>query len=79
MDETGRRRRAVVVSLGSPYIGSAVEHLRSLLLAWGSGGPSEWAAARALSGSAQITGQLPVRLPPNFPVGHGLIRADLRR
>ncbi len=79
MDETSRRRRAVVVSLGSPYIGAGMEHLRSFLLAWGAGGPSEWAAARALSGTAQITGQLPVRLPPGLPVGHGLIRADLRQ
>ncbi len=79
MDETSRRRRAVVVSLGSPYIGAGMEHLRSLLLAWSAAGPSEWAAARALSGASQITGQLPVRLPPGLPVGYGLIRADLRQ
>jgi len=79
MDETSLRRRTVVVSLGSPYIAAKMEHLRSYLLAWGSGGPSEWAAARALTGSGQITGQLPVRLPPAFPLWHGLIRVDLRR
>lgn len=78
MDETSRRRRAAVVSLGSPYVAQEMKHLRSYLLAWGSGSLSEWAAARALAGSAQITGQLPVRLPPAYPVGHGLMRVDLR-
>ncbi len=73
-DETLRKRRAVLVSLGSPYIGMQVPHLRAYLLAWGAGGPSEWAAARALSGLAPINGQLPVSLPPAFPMGSGLSR-----
>jgi beta-N-acetylhexosaminidase len=74
IDETSRRRRTVLVSLGSPYIGSQVPHLRSYLLAWSGNGVGEWAAARALSGLAPITGRLPVRIPPSSPRGSGLDR-----
>jgi beta-N-acetylhexosaminidase len=74
IDETSRKRRAVLVSLGSPYVGLQVPHLRAYLLAWSGNGVSEWAAARALSGQAPITGRLPVSLPPAFPVGSGLVR-----
>jgi beta-N-acetylhexosaminidase len=74
VDDVSRRRRTAVLSLGSPYIGLQVPHLRSYLLAWSANGLNEWAAARALSGLAAITGRLPVRLPPAFPRGHGLDR-----
>lgn len=74
IDETSRRRRAVLVAFGSPYIGLQVPHLRSYLLAWGSNGLSEWAAGRALAGQAPITGRMPVSLPPAFPLGSGLDR-----
>jgi len=75
IDRTMRRRNAVLVSLGSPYIGLQVAHLRSYLIAWDSRSLAEWAAARALTGEASITGRLPVSLPPRFPVGSGLQRA----
>ncbi len=74
IDETSRRRRTVLVSLGSPYIGSQIPHLRSYLLAWSANSVTEWAAARALSGQAPIEGRLPVSLPPSLPVGWGLYR-----
>jgi beta-N-acetylhexosaminidase len=71
IDETSRRRRAVLVAFGSPYIAMQIPHLPSYLLAWGSNGLSEWAAGRALAGLAPITGRLPVSLPPTFPLGGG--------
>jgi beta-N-acetylhexosaminidase len=74
IDEISRRRRAVVVSLGSPYVGMQIPHLRSYLLAWGTNGISEWAAGRALAGLAPITGRMPVSLPPKFHAGAGLDR-----
>ena len=74
VDELSRRRRTTVLSLGSPYIGLQVPHLRSYLIAWSANAVNEWAAARALSGQAAISGRLPVRLPPNYPLGHGLDR-----
>ncbi|MEO8141004.1 MAG: glycoside hydrolase family 3 N-terminal domain-containing protein, partial [Gemmatimonadota bacterium] len=72
--ETSRRRRTVLVSLGSPYIGMQVPHLRSYLLGWSASGLSEWAVSRALTGQAPITGRLPVFIPPGFPLGSGLDR-----
>jgi beta-N-acetylhexosaminidase len=74
IDETSRKRRAVLVSLGSPYIGLQVPHLRAFLLAWSANSVTEWAAARALSGQAPIEGRLPVSMPPAFPLGSGLHR-----
>ncbi len=74
VDQISMRRRSAVLSLGSPYVGLQVPHLRSYLIAWGANPINEWAAARALAGQAAITGRLPVSLPPNYPLGHGLTR-----
>lgn len=74
IDKVSRRRRALVVSLGSPYIGLGLKHLRSYLIGWGSSGVSEYAIGQAIAGRATITGKLPVSLPPAYPVGHGLER-----
>jgi beta-N-acetylhexosaminidase len=76
IDKSMRRRNAVLVSLGSPYIGLQVPHLRSYLIAWDSRPLAEWAVGRALTGAAAITGHLPVSIPPDFPVGTGLQRPD---
>jgi predicted DNA-binding transcriptional regulator AlpA len=51
-----------------------VPHVRSYLIGWSANSVSEWAAARALTGEAPITGRMPVRLPPKYPLGHGLVR-----
>lgn len=72
--ETVLRRRTVLVSFGSPYIGMQVPHLRSYLLGWTANGLGEWAVSRALSGQAPVTGRLPVLIPPGFPLGTGLDR-----
>ena len=74
IEEIARRRRTVLVSFGSPYIGMQVRRLRSYVLAWSPNPLSEAAAARALTGQAPITGHLPVGIPPAFPLGAGLIR-----
>lgn len=79
MSDTFRRRRTVLVSLGSPYIGMQVNPLGAYLLAWTANGLGEWAASRALTGEGPITGRLPVRIPPTFPLGAGLDRAATRQ
>jgi beta-N-acetylhexosaminidase len=74
VEQLSLHRRLVVLSLGSPYIGLQIPHARSYMIAWANNPISEWAAARALSGRAPITGHLPVRLPPRYGVGFGLMR-----
>ncbi|MBK9692069.1 MAG: hypothetical protein IPO73_10365 [Gemmatimonadetes bacterium] len=77
-DRSVYRRRMVVVSLGSPYVAGQMPRIGSYLLAWSANGLGEWAAARALTGEAPITGRLPVRIPPHLPLGAGLDRGAAR-
>ena len=74
IDRTARRASVILVSLGSPYIIAQTPHVSSYLLGWASNWVTEWAMARALSGSAEITGHLPISLPPAFPANYGLQR-----
>jgi hypothetical protein len=46
----------------------------SYVVAWSSNPESERAAAEALRGAA-ITGHLPISIPPDIPIGTGLMRA----
>ena len=78
LDSTAVQRPTALVSLGSPYIVSQAPHVGSYLLAWAANPVSEQAAARALSGAA-ITGKLPIRIPPDQPVGAGLERTAILR
>lgn len=72
--EESRRRRTLLVSLGSPYIALGMKHLRSYLIGWGSNSVTEYALGQAIAGRTPITGKLPVSLPPHYPIGHGLER-----
>jgi beta-N-acetylhexosaminidase len=74
IDETALLRQTVLVSLGSPYILGQTPHVSSYLLGWASNPVTEWAMARALTGQAEITGHLPITLPPLYPAGYGLQR-----
>jgi len=65
--------KTVLVSLGSPYIIAQTPHVRSYLVGWAANALTEIAVARALSGAA-IEGRLPIRVPPNYPLGAGLER-----
>jgi beta-N-acetylhexosaminidase len=53
----------VAVSLGSPYVISAIPHAPAYVAAWSDTEYVEHALARALLGLAPITGRLPVSLP----------------
>ncbi|HEV2734785.1 MAG TPA: glycoside hydrolase family 3 N-terminal domain-containing protein, partial [Longimicrobiaceae bacterium] len=64
----------VAVSFGSPYLVSAFPSVPAYLLAWGGAEVSQQAAARALLGSAPITGRLPISIPPSLPRGTGITR-----
>lgn len=73
IDESAATRPTSLVSLGSPYLISQTTRLKSYLLGWAANPISETAAARALSG-AQVSGRLPIRVPPTFPLSAGLVR-----
>ncbi len=64
----------IAVSLGSPYLLDAFPSVPAYLLAWDAGAAAEAAAARALLGTAPITGRLPVALPPHHRLGEGIDR-----
>jgi len=66
----------ILVSLGSPYLLYQTPTVRSYLLAWSGTRVSERAAGRALAGLSPIRGHLPIRIPPDYPVGHGIVISD---
>jgi beta-N-acetylhexosaminidase len=73
-DSTALRQPTVLISLGSPYLLSQAPDVGSYLLAWIATPLSEQAVARALLGQADLTGRLPISLPPWYVVGQGLVR-----
>jgi len=77
IQESTDRRPTVVLSMGNPYLLSAIPEVGTYLLAWGPHEVSQLAAARALVGSAGISGTLPISLPPFHEVGDGLRRDAL--
>ncbi|MBI4540257.1 MAG: serine hydrolase [Gemmatimonadetes bacterium] len=64
----------VLLSLGNPYLLTAVPSVGSYLVTWGGREVSQRAAARAILGLAPITGRLPISLPPFHRAGDGLDR-----
>jgi beta-N-acetylhexosaminidase len=64
---------AAILSFGDPYLLHQTPAARTYLLAWSETDSSQRAAARALVGQIPITGELPIDLPPYYPVGHGLV------
>ena len=73
MDSAATRSGTMLVSFGSPYVSAQAPGIRSYLLAWSTNPESERAAALALRGGA-ITGRLPISIPPDLPIGSGLMR-----
>ncbi len=66
----------VLVSLGSPYLLGQTPTVKSYLIAWSGVRAGERAVARALLGWSPIRGTLPIRIPPGYPIGHGLVVPD---
>lgn len=73
-DSTSLTQSTLLISLGSPYLLTQVPHAGSYLLGWSATTLTETALANALLGKADITGHLPIALPPFYPVGSGLVR-----
>ncbi|HTI06002.1 MAG TPA: glycoside hydrolase family 3 N-terminal domain-containing protein [Gemmatimonadales bacterium] len=66
----------VLVSLGSPYLLNQTPTVKSYMIAWSGVRPAERAAARALLGWSPVRGKLPIRIPPAYPIGAGLVLTD---
>ncbi|MCE2399178.1 MAG: serine hydrolase, partial [Gemmatimonadetes bacterium] len=69
----------VLVSFGSPYLISALPGVDTYLVAWGSREVSQLAAARAVAGTAEVRGRLPIGIPPLYERGAGLDREAVAR
>jgi len=74
-----RGRKPIVVAFGNPYLLQQLPWVSAYLVAWGGFPVSQVAAARALLGSAPISGQLPISIPPLANRGAGESRAAQRR
>jgi len=70
-DVVARHPRTVLVAFGNPYLLQQVPSVSSYLVAWGGFPVSQAAAARALLGTAPITGRLPISIPPLLRFGAG--------
>ena len=66
-----RGRRPIVVAFGNPYLLQQLPWVPSYVVAWGGFPVSQQAAARALLGTAPITGRLPISIPPLAVRGTG--------
>jgi len=64
-------RETVVVAFGNPYFFQQVPFVRAYMIAWGGFPPSQRAAARALLGLTDISGLLPISIPPALRLGDG--------
>jgi beta-N-acetylhexosaminidase len=65
--------RGGLISFGSPYLITEVTDIGTYLLAWVANPLTERAAALAFAGG-DVTGRLPVSIPPDWRVGDGLQR-----
>jgi beta-N-acetylhexosaminidase len=73
---TDSLKPTALVSFGSPYLLNQAPGVKSYLLAWSGTRVSERAAARALLGLSPIRGHLPIRIPPAYGVGWGIVIPD---
>jgi beta-N-acetylhexosaminidase len=70
-----RGRKPIVVAFGNPYLLQQLPWIGAYLVAWGGFPVSQTAAARALLGTAAISGHLPISIPPYVNRGRGEERA----
>ena len=66
----------VLLSFGSPYLLDQTPSVKTYLIAWSGVRVSERAAARAVLGLSPIGGHLPIRIPPEYHVGWGVMVPD---
>ena len=74
-----RGRKPIIVAFGNPYLLQQLPWVGTYLVAWGGFPVSQVAAARAMLGTAAISGHLPISIPPYVIRGKGEERAVERR
>lgn len=74
---TQRNPRTIVVAFGNPYFYQQIPFAPTYMIAWGGFPVSQRAAARSLLGAAEISGRLPISIPPSLRRGEGE-RRELR-
>ena len=74
-----RGRKPILVAFGNPYLLQQLPWVGTYLVAWGGFPVSQLAAARAMLGTAAISGHLPISIPPYVTRGRGEERAVQRR
>jgi beta-N-acetylhexosaminidase len=67
------QKAVVVVSFGSPYFLRHFPEVSAYMCAYRYADEAMMAAAKALFGEIDIQGKLPVSIPNNYPIGHGLV------
>ena len=73
---TDSLKPTVLVSLGSPYLLNQTPAVKSYMIAWSGVRAAERAVGRALLGWSPVRGKLPIRIPPAYPIGYGLVVSD---
>ncbi|HEY8685310.1 MAG TPA: glycoside hydrolase family 3 N-terminal domain-containing protein [Chloroflexota bacterium] len=74
-----RGKKPIVVAFGNPYLLQQLPWVGTYLVAWGGFPVSQTAAARALLGTAAISGHLPITIPPYASRGMGIERAAVSK
>lgn len=72
-----RGRHPIIVALGNPYLLQQMPDVPAYVVAWGGFSVSQFAAARAVLGSAPVSGRLSIGIPGLAPIGSGLDQARL--
>ena len=67
----------IIVAQGNPYLLLQIPDVPAYIVAWGGFPVSQFAAARAVLGSARVSGRLPIAIPPLAALGAGLDLAAL--
>jgi beta-N-acetylhexosaminidase len=65
-------KKVIAISFGNPYVLSSFPEMKTYLVAYGDMPSLQRAAARAILGTQDITGRLPITLPDLHPRGTGI-------
>jgi beta-glucosidase-like glycosyl hydrolase/CubicO group peptidase (beta-lactamase class C family) len=68
----GMRKPLIWVSFGNPYVLSVAPKVGTYICTFSYSDESQIAAAKALAGAIQISGRMPVSIPPYSTVGDGI-------